>query len=206
MTHVVVRLYAGSGSRTTEELVQIALQQLAPQLAKLDGFLRYVVFTLNDGRFGSTSLYTDRNAAEQGLQTAANWVQSTGAMAGYQLERTLRGELIFSFDGQGGNIQRGSIGNIRVFNTPASADQLKAAAEQEGLPILQQMTGIQRWSMIALDEGGCVVIATYRDEQALEDGTEKAHAARQKSGSLAQKALPSDPESMQGVVAGVHGG
>jgi hypothetical protein len=202
--YLVVRIYSGSGARKSEELVKIAIQELAPLLAKQDGFLRYATFTLNDGRFGSTSLYRDRASAERGLQVASEWVKSTGAMQGYNLARTLRGEQIFSFDGKDAKLQPGAAGTIRVFKTTASAADLKQGFEREAPPMLEKMTGIQRYVVLALDEGGCAVIATHKDAKSLDDGAQAAREHRQKSGSLAQKLLPSEPEVLQGVLAGTY--
>jgi hypothetical protein len=204
MSYLVVRIYSGSGARKPAELVQVAIQELAPQLAKQDGFLRYATFTLNDGRFGSTSLYRDRVSAERGLQVASEWVKSTGAMQGYNLARTLRGEQIFSFDGKDGKLQPGAVGTIRVFKTTASPAELEQGYEQEATPILEKMTGIQRYVVLALDEGGCAVIATHKDAKSLEDGARTMREHRQKSGSLAQKLLPNEPEVLQGVLAGTY--
>lgn len=203
MTYVVIRLLAGSSTRgsSQEELIRIAEQELAPQL-KQAGCARYNLIRFTDGRMGSVSRYNDRASAENGSAIAERWIRETGAMEGYRVEQSMRGETIFGHQPNPGQQLDKAHGVMRIYRTDAAAQDVKRALEQEAQPILDSAgAGIFTYTCIKLDggDGYCVLTAhpTQQDATAL---TEQARQARERSGSLIAKVFPQPPRVIEGQI------
>ena len=99
MAYYLVRFYSGSGDRSPEQLLrEVVDQELRPKLQAGGGLTRYITFIADDGRIGSSSVYENKEASQRGLQIAREWVNTTGAMHGYQLSETLDGEIAETID------------------------------------------------------------------------------------------------------------
>jgi hypothetical protein len=179
MSYVMVRMYSGRGSQSVNELSQIARRQLAPQLIKV-GCKRYTTVEFSNGTVGSTSLYTDKAAADHGAQISSEWARNANAMEGLRLSRTLRGEHLFGFRPDGDPSLDGSFGVMRIYRSSASAQDVQEALEHEALPILQKAEGILRYSCFRTDEGDSFVVLTAHKSR--ETALELAKLAREAVG------------------------
>ena len=198
MTYVLVRIYTGSGERSVDELLQTAGQELAPQVIKA-GCKRYSIVKFTDGRFGSSSFYEDRAAADRGSQIAAKWVAETGAMKGHKLAQTVSGEAVYMF--QGDQNAQAKEGEIRIYQTSASRGDVEAAMREEAQPLLQTIKGLVRYTCFKLDDAkGYAVITGHTNRESSTQLSQKAREVRQKSGSRLQRVLPKDPEVLQGTI------
>ena len=198
MSYVMVRMYSGKGAHSPNELSQIADKELAPQLIKA-GCQRYTTVAFSDGTVGSTSLYNDKPAADRGSQIASEWARSTGAMEGYQLSRTLRGEHVFGFHPKGSPSLDQSFGTMRIYRSSATVQDVKAALEQEALPIIQEAPGLLRYTCFRTDEGsGFVVLTANKTREAATELTKLAREAAGKEGSRLRKVFPQAPEVIDG--------
>lgn len=198
MTYVLVRIYTGTGDRGVDDLLHVVGQQLAPQVIQAGG-KRYSTIKFTDGRIGSSSFYDDRAAADRGSQIAAKWVSETGAMKGYNLAQTIKGEVVYAF--QGDHATQAKEGEIRLYQTSASREDVEAALREEAQPILQSVTGLIRYTCFKLDdEQGYAVITGHANREASTLLSQKARDARRQSGSRVQRALPQDPEILQGTI------
>jgi hypothetical protein len=198
MTYVVVRIYSGTGDRSVDDLLHVVGQELAPQVIKA-GCKRYSTVKFMDDRIGSSSFYQSRAAADQGSQIAAKWVSETGALEGYKLAQTIEGEVVYAFQGEQ-NVQAKE-GEIRLYQTSASREDIEAAIREEAQPILQSVTGLIRYTCFKLDDQqGYAVITGHANREASTLLSQKARDARQHSGSRLQRVLPQDPEILQGTI------
>lgn len=203
MAYVLVRIYSGSSERSPEEILRMVGQELRPQLTT-PGCRRYTTFRLDDGRIGSTSLYDDKATADRGNEIAAKVVKDASFLRGYSLARTLRGEVIFAHEASelSGDLQ----GEIRIYQTSASADDLRAAFEQEALPILRDHQGLVRYTAIQLDGDppGCAVLTAHRDRESATSLSSKAREARQRAGSKLKSVLAREPETVRGTITATY--
>jgi len=198
MTYVLVRIYSGVGDRSVDDLLHVVGQELAPQVIKA-GCKRYSTIKFADGRVGSSSFYEDRAAADRGSQIASKWVSETGALQGYKLAQTIKGEVVYAF--QGDHSAQAKEGEIRLYQTSASREDVEAAMREEGQPILQSVTGLVRYTSFKLDDQqGYAVITAHANREASTLLSQKARDARQHSGSRLQRVLPQDPEILQGTI------
>jgi hypothetical protein len=198
MTYVLVRIYTGSGDRSMDELLHIAGQELAPQVIKA-GCKRYSTVKFADGRYGSSSFYGDRAAADRGSQIAAKWVAETGAMQGHKLAQTISGEAVYTFQGE--QNAQAKEGEIRIYQTPASRGDVEAAMREEAQPLLQTIKGLVRYTCFKLDDAkGYAVITGHTNRESSTQLSQKAREVRQKSGSRLQRVLPQDPEVLRGTI------
>jgi hypothetical protein len=201
MTYVLVRIYTGSGNRNVDDLLHVVGQELAPQVIKA-GCKRYSTVKFSDGRIGSSSFYEDRAAADKGSQIAAKWVSETDAMEGYKLAETIKGDVVYAFQGEQG--VQAKEGEIRLYQTAASREDVAAAMREEAQPILESVTGLIRYTCFKLDDQqGYAVITGHANREASTLLSQKAREARQQSGSRLQRVLPQNPEVLQGTI--VHG-
>jgi hypothetical protein len=198
MSYIVVRMYAPAGEVNSEQLSTRAGQELAPDLFKA-GCQRYTTVKFADGHIGSTALYKDKAAAERGAQIGIEWAKSTGAMQGSGPARTLRGEHVFSHHPQANPSLANAFGVIRVYRSTASAHDVKEALEQEAKPILQNASGLLRYTVFNTDEGdGFAVMTANASREAATQLTALARAAASKAGSRLQKVFPNPPEVIEG--------
>lgn len=198
MSYVMVRMYSGKGAHSIDELSQIAEKELAPQLMKA-GCQRYTTVAFSNGTVGSTSLYKDKAAADGASQIANQWAGSTGAMEGYKLTRTMRGEHVYGFHPPGNPSLDKTFGAMRIYKSTASAHDVKDALEQEALPILEKATGLLRYTCFRTDEGdGFVVMTANQTSAAAKELTGLAREAAGKGGSRLQKVFPDAPEVIEG--------
>lgn len=198
MSYIVVRMYAPAGEVNSEQLSERAGQELAPELFKA-GCQRYTTVKFADGHIGSTALYTDKAAAERGAQTGIEWAKSTGVMQGAGPARTLRGEHVFSHHPQANAPLANTFGVIRVYRSTSSAEDVKDALEQEATPILQNASGLLRYTVFKTDEdGGFAIMTANASREAATQLTAQARAAASKAGSRLQKAFPNPPEVIEG--------
>jgi hypothetical protein len=198
MTYVLVRIYTGGSDRSVDDLLHLVGQELAPRVIKA-GCKRYSTVKFADGRIGSSSFYEDSAAAKRGSEIAAEWVGATGAMKDYKLARTISGEAVYVF--QGDHNAQAKDGEIRLYQTSASREDVAAALTEEAQPILKSTKGLIRYTCFKLDGAqGYGAITGHVDRESSTQLSEKAREARQKSGSRLQRVLPQSPEVLQGTI------
>jgi hypothetical protein len=199
MTYVLVRIYTGGSDRNVDDLLHLVGQELAPRVIKA-GCKRYSTVKFTDGRIGSSSFYEDAAAARRGSEIAAEWVGGSGAMKDYKLARTISGEAIYVF--QGAQNAQAKEGEIRLYQTSASREEVEAALREEAQPILQAAKGLIRYTFFKLDGiQGYGAITGHVDRESSTQLSEKAREARQISASRLQRVLPQTPEILQGTIA-----
>ena len=203
MSYIVIRILSGSGTRSQDDLINIAGQELAPQLKKA-GCQQYNLIQFADGRMGSVSRYTDKQTAQKANKIAEDWIHNTGAMQGYKIDRALQGERIFGFEqSQTANLDN-AYGAIRIYQSKASAEDVKQALEQEATPLLHNAgSDLLRYTCVKLDDGFAMLTA-HRTKESATKLTEQAKQAREKSGSLLAKVLTQAPTVIEGQIIRSH--
>lgn len=197
MPYAAMRLYAGSSSRGPEEIDKIVERELLPQLKSAGGLVRYTTLSLHDGRIGAFSAYEDKTAADRGRQIAVAWVGSTGALSGFKLADTYEGEVICTLNGD--PLQAGAYGVGRIYETDASADNVRAAMEASANDI-QAVPGFQRLVAVKLEGRGVGVFSTVKTQEGASQLTELAKKTRSVDDSALQKVFPRDPEQFEATV------
>ena len=120
-------------------------------------------------------------------------------MNGYKLVQTIKGEVLYAFQGE--QNAQAKEGEIRLYQTSASREDVASAMREEAQPILQSVTGLIRYTCFRLDDQqGYAVITGHANREASTMLSQKARDARQHSGSRLQRALPKDPEILQGTI------
>jgi hypothetical protein len=198
MTYVLVRIYTGNNEQSVDKLLHVVGQELAPQIVKA-GCKRYSTVKFSDGRFGSSSFYENRAAAERGSEIAAKWVSQSGAMKGYKLARTIAGEAIYMYQGEQNT--QAKEGEIRHYQTSASRGDVEAALREEAQPLLQTNKGLVRYTCFKVDDDqGYAVITAHTTRESSTQLSQVAREARQKGASRLQRVLPKDPDLLQGTI------
>ena len=205
MPYVVARIFSGSSDHNPEQLNRMARQDLVPQLLQVPGLLRYSTLQFNDGRVGSFSVYENREAMERGLRIASEWVSSTEAVRNYQLDETLRGEIVYTLVGRGNQLQRNAYGVARIYETIARAEDIARALQEEAAEVLSEATpGLIRYSLVRLDDGRIAAFSAFEDQASAQRITELAWELRSKAGSKLRHYLPTDPDLYEGLILGTY--
>src|SRR4051812_27185443 len=100
MTHVVARIFSGSGDRPPEELDQIVQQEVLPHILSIPGLGRISTLSFNDGRVGTFAVYENREAADKAIAIANEKIKNTPVLASYKLVETLRGDIVTTITGK----------------------------------------------------------------------------------------------------------
>jgi hypothetical protein len=203
MTYVVVRLYSGTGAKTSEELAALAIDELGPKLAGGPGFTRYATIVLADGRYGSYSAYESQDAARRGQQIAAEWVKGHSAMQSGKLDETSEGEVIYAEQGSV-PVRPGLHGGMRLYVTNAPTNEVKEAFEKEASSIIRGLTGLARYTVAKLTDGRIGVFNSFDTQENARKMSEEAKKLRGKSGTAIGRVLPSDPQSVEGRLIGFY--
>jgi hypothetical protein len=205
MAYVMARIYSSSGTMGAEQLAQLALKDLAPKLAEGGGLTRYVTIVFSDGRLGSFSAYDSQEAAKRGQQIAADLVKGHKDFQGLKLDETMEGEVIFA--AQGSVPMTGRLHGVsRVYTTSASVADVKDAFENEAAEIIRSFPGLARYTVAKLTDGRIGVFNSFDSPENAKKSSEQARSLRAKSGSKIARTLPSDPQTLEGVVIGSHQG
>ena len=175
-----------------------------PQLLQVPGLRRYSTLQFPDGRVGSFSVYENREAANRGLRVASEWVNNTEAVRHYQLDETLRGEIVYSLIGQGDQRQRNAYGVARIYQTNVLIDEVKTAIEQEAAGPLQHLPGLLRHTLVRLEDGRVGSFAAFISQESARRSSELARRLRAKGGSALSRVLSNDPQVMEGIILGTY--
>lgn len=193
MAYYLVRLYSGSSFRTPDELCQLAGSDLAPKLMQAGGLQRYVTGVTEDGRIVSASVYDSREAAQEGLEIARQWVQSTGAMRGFDLSQTLQGEIVRVM--QGNTQNRATHGVGRLHTTKATAEQIADAIEQHGIPASASIQGRARTLVVQLDDGRVGTFLAFDSQQGRDQHNQHVRKQRAELAPI-REVMPNEPEEI----------
>ena len=194
MTYIASRLYAGSSSRSPQESSDMVKQELVPQLTNAGGLLRYITLETKDGRVGSFSAYETKAAAEVARKIATEWMNGTGAMSGYKLSESYEGDLIASVSGKA-ELQAGAAGIIRIYDTDASDEDLRAAME-ETKQAVESVPGLIRFNLVRLSTGAAATFSSFDTLEHATQLTQVAKNSRNVAGSRMRKVFPKDPEQI----------
>ena len=204
MSYIVTRIYSGTGDKTVEELVDLAMQELAPRLASEDGFLRYITIKLSDGRFGSFSAYENQQAAKRSLEIAADWTQTKSDLRNSKLDETLEGETIFTAEGSVPIAAR-LHGVIRLYQTDASQEEVQKAFDAEGPAVIKNnFVGLSRYTVAKLTDGRVGTFGSFDTQENAQKSSQAAKQVRSQSGSEIARTLPNDPQVLEATILGVR--
>jgi hypothetical protein len=128
MAYFVLRRYSGSGDRSVNETLAAVQSELFPKLKEAGGLVRYTTLVMDDGGIASSSVYDNKEAAQRGVQVAAEVVSKAQFLQGYKLGQVLEGEIARRIDH---NPQtQAKYGVARIFKTSSSAAQIADAMAQ----------------------------------------------------------------------------
>jgi hypothetical protein len=202
MPYVTSRIYAGKGSTSIQELNDIVQKELVPELAKAGGLFRYIALEFTDGRIGSFSAYQDKTSADRAQSIAARWASSTGVMHNYKLAASYDGDVLLTLSGKA-ELTPGAAGIIRIYDTAASEADIRAAFE-EVAPKIEGFAGLIRLNVVKLSSGGLGTFSSYDTPESAAQVTQYARETRSKAGSLMQKVLPKDPETIETTLISIY--
>jgi hypothetical protein len=123
--------------------------ELFPKLKEAGGLVRYTTLVMDDGGIASTSVYDNKEAAQRGVQIAAEVVSKAQFLQGYKLDQVLEGEIARRID-HNSQIQA-KYGVARIFKTSASAAQIADAMAQP--PDVFAVPGRVRTFVVQLSDG-----------------------------------------------------
>jgi len=204
MAYGVGRIFAGSSTRTAEEVDDAIRKELAPLLCSVEGISRFSTFSLNDGRVGSYAVCDNKEIAERGQKIGAEWRAKSALMQDFKQSELLSGEIIYAYGDASNRVKQGNAAVIRVYDTGASPQKVAQALEHEAEPILKASKGVIRYGCVALESGGFAIFTASETQEGAVQLTEQAREARNKSGSLINKVFPKEPRVMDGVIVGAH--
>jgi hypothetical protein len=199
MAYIVARFYTGTAAADIDQMMTLCRNELIPQLEQLPGFQRYTIVQAKDGRVGSVAIFDNKEAAQESNTLAKRWVDNKPEFAKYPRDAlTFQGEIGSSVTGPATvKPDQRAYGAIRLYNTSASFEDVQAAIQREGLPQLQAIPGLVRYTTVKLDDGRIASFTTFESEEAARASTEKARELRGKGESLLKKVLPNDPEVIE---------
>jgi hypothetical protein len=192
MAYYLVRFYSGSGDPPPEQLIrEVVNTDLRPKLQQGGGLTRYITFIADDGRIGSASVYETKDAAQNGLQIARDWANSTGAMQGYRLSETLEGEIAATIDAE---IQyEPAFGMARLFPTQATAAQVVETIKKARAGTPSTPSRI-RTVIVQLPNDRVGSFAAYESQDSRDQHTAAISKAREIP--EMKRDLPNDPENI----------
>jgi len=166
MAYYLVRLYTGSGP--AEELMQTVIPELAGRLKAAGGLQRYATGVTDDGRLVSASVYESKEAAERGLQAAAEFVSRSDALKGYQLQQAFGGEIVREEQGPAAG-ERGNYGFARVTTTSMTAEQVADTLIAGRSEKMKNVPGRVRTLFVQLDDGRVVGVSAFTSSAARDE-------------------------------------
>jgi hypothetical protein len=149
MAYFVLRRYSGSGDRSVNETLAAVQSELFPKLKEAGGLVRYTTLVMDDGGIASSSVYDNKEAAQRGVQVAAEVVSKAQFLQGYKLDQVLEGEIARRID-HNSQVQA-KYGVARIFKTSASAAQIADAMAQP--PDVFAVPGRVRTFVVQLSDG-----------------------------------------------------
>jgi hypothetical protein len=149
MAYFVLRRYTGSGARSAVDILSAVQSELFPTLKAAGGLVRYTTLVMDDGGIASTSVYDNKEAAQRGVQVAAEVVSKAQFLQGYKLDQVLEGEIARRIDHN--SQMQAKYGVARIFKTSASAAQIADAMAQP--PDVFAVPGRVRTFVVQLSDG-----------------------------------------------------
>src|SRR6185437_6174666 len=107
------------GAGSADEVLVKVQTELFPKLKEAGGLLRYTTLVMDDGGIASSSVYENKDAAQWGVQVAAEVVSEAQFLQGYKLDQVLEGEIARRIDHN--SQAQAKYGVARIFKTSASA-------------------------------------------------------------------------------------
>jgi hypothetical protein len=201
--YYLIRTFSGGGHRSLEEHKMVVAEML-PHLVEGSGLRRFKTFALADGRIGSSSVYRDKQSAQQGMQIAKEWAAGAGAgaMQKYELDTSYEGEIATIIDGD--SIGESAVYEVgRIYTTSATADEVGAAIGETILEDQAQersITGRVRTVVVQLGADQVGTFSGYSSESASEEHSRRITEHRSNETSRIRKLTPSEPTIILGAI------
>ena len=149
MAYLVLRRYSGRGTVSADETLARVQSELFPKLKEAGGLVRYTTLVMDDGGIASSSVYDNKEAAQRGLQVAAEVVSQAQFLQGYKLDQVFAGEVARRIDHSPQTQAR--YGVARIFKTSAPAAQIADAMAEP--PDVFAVPGRVRTFVVQLGDG-----------------------------------------------------
>jgi hypothetical protein len=202
MPYFVMRLYSGSGDRSVDQTLSAVQSELFPKLKEAGGLIRYTTLAMDDSGIASTSVYENKEAAQRGVQVAAD-VVSEGAqfLQGYKLNRVLEGEIARRVDH---NPQaHATYGVARIFKTTASAAEIADAMAQP--PDVFSVPGRVRSFIVQLTDGRVGGFFSFDTKETADRVDQEIRRVRANNSTPMAKLTPDAPEILSGRIVSSTG-
>lgn len=186
MAYFVLRRYSGSGNRSVDETLSTVQSELFPKLKEAGGLVRYTTLVMDDGGIASSSVYDNKEAAQRGVQVAAEVVSKAQFLQGYKLEQVLEGEIARRID-HNSHLQA-KYGVARIFKTSASAAQIADAMAQP--PDVFAVPGRVRTFVVQLSDGRVGGFSSFDSKETAERVSEEIKKVRANPGTPMVKLAP----------------
>jgi hypothetical protein len=157
MAYFVLRRYSGSGGRSVDETLLAVQSELFPKLKE--------------------AVYDNKEAAQRGVQVAAEVVSKAQFLQGYKLDQVLEGEIARRIDH---NPQmQAKYGVARIFKTSASAAQIADAMAQP--PDVFAVPGRVRTFVVQLSDGRVGGFSSFDSKETADRVSEEIKRVRANS-------------------------
>jgi hypothetical protein len=186
MAYFVLRRYSGSGDRSVDETLAAVQSELFPKLKEAGGLVRYTTLVMDDGGIASSSVYDNKEAAQRGVQVAAEVVSKAQFLQGYKLDQVLEGEIARRID-HNSQVQA-KYGVARIFKTSASAAQIADAMAQP--PDVFAVPGRVRTFVVQLSDGRVGGFSSFDSKETADRVSEEIKRVRAKPDTPMVKLAP----------------
>jgi hypothetical protein len=201
MSYFVMRLYAGSSGRSVDETLTAVQSELFPKLKEAGGLIRYTTLEMDGGGIASTSVYENKEAAQRGVQVAADVVSKAQFLQGYKLTSVLEGEIARRIDH---NPQaHATYGVARIFKTGASAAEIADAMAQP--PDVFAVPGRVRSFIVHLTDGRVGGFFSFDTKATAERVDQEIQRVRASGSSPMSKLTREPPEIVSGRIVSSTG-
>jgi hypothetical protein len=200
--YIVTRLYTTDSSEDSDNLLGIVTRDLLPVLLPDLGLQRYSLLKLDDGRFGSTTMYDDKIAADAGQDMIEAWMRKNAELLeGVEQNVVLQGSRVFSYQGVAGAALDTAYGIIQTYQSDADAVQISAALMSEVQPLFSGLPRLLRFTCLQMHDGsGFVFLTAHTEREEVDLFASKIHDLRYNLNSQLGNLLPYDPVEISGSV------
>jgi hypothetical protein len=186
MAYLVLRRYSGRGAGSADEALAKVQSELFPKLKEAGGLLRYTTLVMDDGGIASSSVYENKEAAQRGVQVAAEVVSKAQFLQGYKLDQVLEGEIARRID-HNSQVQA-KYGVARIFKTSASATQIADAMADP--PDVFAVPGRVRTFVVQLADGRVGGFSSFDSKETADRVSEEIKRVRANQSSQMSKLAP----------------
>jgi hypothetical protein len=175
--------------------------ELFPKLKEAGGLIRYTTLVMDDGGIASSSVYDSKEAAQRGVQVAADVVSKAQFLQGYKLDQVLEGEIARRIDHD--SQAQAKYGVARVFKTSASAAQIADAMAQP--PDVFAVPGRVRTFVVQLADGRVGGFSSFDSKETADRVSEEIKKVRANPNAPMVKLAPDVAEQFAGRIVNSTG-